>query len=70
MCTSSNKYYYGGRNLDLRLIKATTEELVKELFIINNELDSIMHPVSGARSQELYKRKDLLLNELHRRGYE
>jgi hypothetical protein len=70
MCTSSNNYNYNGRNLDLRLIKATTEELVKELFTINNELDSIMHPVSGARAAELNKRKDLIFNELQRRTYE
>lgn len=70
MCTSSNNYNYNGRNLDLRLIKATTEELVKELFTINNELDSIMHPVSGARAAELNKRKDLIFNELHRRELE
>ena len=70
MCTSSNKYNYSGRNLNLRLIKATTEELVKELFTINNELDSIMCPVSGARAEELEKRKELIFTELHRRAYE
>ena len=70
MCTSSNKYTYNGRNLDSRLIKATVEELVKELFTINDELDSVMHPVSGARSEELERRKELIFNELHRRVYE
>lgn len=70
MCTSSNRYNYRGRNLDIRLVKATTEELVKELFTINEELSNIMHPISGARSQELYRRKDLICNELHRRELE
>lgn len=70
MFISSNKYDYNGRNLDLRLIKATTEELVKELFTISNELDSIIHPVSGARAEELAKRRELIFNELHRRELE
>lgn len=70
MCTSSNKYNYNGRNLDLRLIKATTEELVKELFTIYDELDNVMHPPSGARAAELDKRKELILNELQRRVIE
>ena len=70
MCTSSNKYNYNGRNLDLRLIKVTTEELVKELFTIYAELDNVMHPPSGARAVELDKRKELILNELQRRVVE
>jgi hypothetical protein len=70
MCTSSNKYNYNGRNLDVRLLKATTEELVKELSTINNELDNVMHPPSGARSEELCKRKELIFNELQRRVLE
>ena len=70
MCTSSNKYNYNGRTLDVRLLKATTEELVKELSTINNELDNVMHPPAGARAAELDKRKELIFNELQRRVIE
>ena len=70
MCTSSNKYTYNGRNLDLRLIKATDYELIKELYTIDNELGSDMHPVSGARAAKLDKRKELIFNELQRRVIE
>ena len=70
MCTSSNKYTYNGRNLNLKLINATTDELVKELFTINDELDSVMYPVSGARAEELENRKELIFNELRRRVLE
>ena len=70
MCTSSNKYTYHGRNLNLRLIKVTVEELVKELFTIYDELDNVMHPPSRARAAELDKRKELILNELQRRVVE
>ena len=70
MCTSSNKYNYNGRNLDLRLIKATDYELIRELHTIDDELDSTMYPVSGARAKELENRKQFICDELLRRGYE
>ena len=70
MCISSNKYDYNGRNLNLRLINATIDELVKELFAINDELDNVMYPPSGARSEELHKRKEQIFNELQRRVLE
>ena len=70
MCTSSNKYTYEGRNLDLRLIKAEVDDLIRELFTIWDELSSTMYPVSAARAKELNHREELIVNELKRRIYE